>query len=328
MGVTFKVSFRIHHDAALDDDDADSLPPGQAHWWLRKGSDFIKLPRRIKGNEPIDVTIPLEPGGYTLGCGSSRDGIRVSLMVEAGAEPEPAPAPAAKPAKAKTAKAPAPATAATPAPGTAATPAIVVKGKTIVLTGDLDAIDRDAAKLWLEGLGAKVSSSVSKKTNLIIAGREPGPKKLQQAAELGIRVIEEPELLAAFELPSAAPKAIAKGSVPGQKVDLLARFAPTVDVSRLDLKRVEKYVGPAKFRDLGLYENVLWGISVGPQGGTYFVHIDLADKPKFGMLCNCSSKRPCNHSYALVLTAQRHFVPPAAPPEGHAEASRYISFME
>lgn len=323
-----KVNFRITHEPALEPWDVDNLPPGQAHWWLRKGSDFIKLPKRIRGDETIDVTIPLEPGGYTLGCGSPRNGVRISLMVEAGAEPDLAAPEPAKPAP--TAKAKAPATAATPAPATAATPAIDVKGKTIVLTGDLDAMDRDAAKAWLESLGAKVSSSVSKKTNLIIAGREPGPKKLAQAAELGIRVIEEPELVAAFEMPSApvAPKAVAKGSVPGQKVDLLARFAPQVDASRLDLKRVEKYVGPAKFRDLGLYENVLWGISVGPQGGTYFVHIDLADKPKFGMLCNCSSKKPCNHSYALLLTAQRHFVPPAPPPAGHAEASRYVSFME
>jgi hypothetical protein len=189
-------------------------------------------------------------------------------------------------------------------------------------------MDRHVAKAWLEGLGAKVSSSVSKKTTLIIAGREPGPKKLQQAAELGIRVMEESELVAAFELPAAPEPVMAKGSTPGQKPDLLARFIPTVDASKLDLKRVEKYVGPARFRDLGLYENVLWGISVGPQGGQYNVHIDLADRPKFGMMCNCSSKRPCNHSYALVLTAQRHFVPPAPPPDGHAESSRYISFME
>ena len=307
-----KVSFRIHHEAELDDDEAESLPPGQAHWWLRKGSDFIKLPRRIRGSEPIDVTIPLEPGGYTLGCGSTRGGTRVSLMVEAGAEPVPPPEKARKVvAVAKPAKA-----------------AFDVKGQTIVLTGDLDSIDRDAAKVWLEGLGAKVSSSVSKKTTLIIAGREPGPKKLQQAAELGIRVMEEPEMVTLLEVPAEATPVIAKGSVPGQKVDLLARFVPLVDASRLDLKRVEKYVGPAKFRDLGLYENVLWGISVGPQGGTYNVHIDLADKPRFGMMCNCSSNRPCNHSFALLLTAQRHFVPPAPPPDGHADASRYISFME
>lgn len=307
-----KVPYRITHEAGLDDHEAESLPPGQAHWWLRKGSDFIKLPRRIKGNEPIDVEVMLEPGGYTLGCGNPRGGVRVSLMVEAGAEEPPAKPP--NPAKPPSRKA----------------GSIDVKGQTIVLTGDLDAIDRDAAKAWLESLGAKVSSSVSKKTTLIIAGREPGPKKLAQAAELGIRVIEEPELVAAFDIPSGteSPKLIAKGSSPGRPVDLLAKFASTVDASSLDLKRVEKYVGPARFRDLGLYENVLWGISVGPQGGVYNVHIDLADRPRYGMKCNCSSKRPCNHSYALVLTAQRHFVPPAPPPEGHAEAARYISFME
>jgi hypothetical protein len=307
-----KVSFRIHHEPALDPWDCDQLPPGQAHWWLRKGSDFIKLPKRIRGDETIDVTVQLEPGGYTLGCGSTRDGVRISLIVEAGAEaPEPPKPAATKPAKPKT--------------GT-----LEVKGQTIVLTGDLDAMDRDAAKAWLESLGAKVSSSVSKKTTLIIAGREPGPKKLQQAAELGIRVIEEEELVSLIDMPSepAAPRTVAKGTTPGQKPDLLKRFAQSINISEINPKTVEKYVGPQRFRDLGLYENVLWGISVGPQGGTYYVHIDLADKPRFGMKCNCSSRRPCNHSMALVLTAMRHFVPPAPPPEGHAEASRYISFME
>lgn len=303
-----KVPFKITHEAALTDDEADSLPPGQAHWWLRKGSDFIKLPRRIRGSEPIDVEVMLEPGGYTLGCGNPRSGgARVNLIVEASEPAMPAPV-ASKQTKPKTG-------------------ALDVKGMTIVLTGELDAIDRGAAKTWLESLGAKVSSSISKKTTLIIAGREAGPKKLAQAAELGIRVIEEPELVTLFELPAAAP-VIAKGSSPGQRASQLDTFAAQIDKSRLTEKQVEKYVGPAKFRDLGLYENILWGISVGPQGGQYNVYIDIADRPQFGMQCNCSSKRPCNHSMALVITAQRHFVPPAPPPPGHAEASRYVSFME
>lgn len=309
-----KVPFKITHEAALTDYEADSLPPGQAHWWLRKGSDFIKLPQRIRGSERIDVELMLEPGGYTLGCGNPRSGgARVNLMVEASEVAMPAPAPMMVEPK--------------PKPKPKATGALDVKGMTIVLTGELDAIDRDAAKAWLESLGAKVSSSISKKTTLIIAGREAGPKKLQQAAQLGIRVVEEPELVAALDVPSTAP-VIAKGSSPGQRPSPIDTFAAQIDKSRLTEKQVEKYVGPAKFRDLGLYENILWGISVGPQGGQYNVHIDIADRPKFGMQCNCSSKRPCNHSMALVLTAQRHFVPPAPPPPGHAEASRYVSFME
>lgn len=308
-GVAAKVPFKLTHDAALTDEEADALPPGQAHWWLRKGSDFIKLPRRIRGSDAIDVEIMLEPGGYTLGCGNPRTGgVRVNLMVKGDDLPAAAvakPEPAAKPK----------------ASGT-----LDVKGHTIVLTGDLDAIERDAAKTWLEGLGAKVSSSISKKTTMLIVGREPGPKKLSQARELGIRVIEEPELVAALELPQK-PGAIAKGSV-AEKADLVSAFAKQLEGHALNEKSLAKYIGPAKFRDLGLYQNILWGISIGPQGGTYNVHIDLADKPRFGMLCNCSSRKPCNHSMALVITAQNHFVPPAPPPEGHAEASRYVSFME
>ena len=109
---------------------------------------------------------------------------------------------------------------------------------------------------------------------------------------------------------------------------LVARFKAKVDASRLNMKSVDKLVGPDHFRDLGQFENILWGISIGPRGGNYNVHIDLLDRPQFGMHCSCSSKRPCNHSYALVLTAEQHFVPPAPPPDGHAESSRYQGFME
>ena len=59
LGVAPKVSFRIQHDAALDDEEADSLPPGQAHWGLRKGSDFIKLPRRIRAAPPRHATVTI-----------------------------------------------------------------------------------------------------------------------------------------------------------------------------------------------------------------------------------------------------------------------------
>jgi hypothetical protein len=303
-----KVSTTIEHDAALDEDEAAELPPGQAHWWLRRGSDFVKLPQRIRGDQPIKVTLPLEPGGYTLGCGPTRGGVRVTITVEAGAEPAPAKSKARTKTKAKA-------------------NALDVSGKTIVLTGDLDGLERHQAKAWLEGLGAKVSSSVSKKTDLIIAGQEPGPKKLQQAEELGIRVIEEAELRELLEVPNEAPPLPdVKGT--GTGASLLARFKTQVDASGLDLKKVEKLVGPTHFRDLGLHENILWGIAIGVRGGTYWVHIDLADRPKYGMMCNCTWKRPCVHSYALLLTAERHFVPPAPPPEGHADASRYISAWE
>ncbi|MBI0030195.1 NAD-dependent DNA ligase LigA [Gilliamella sp. B14384G15] len=67
-------------------------------------------------------------------------------------------------------------------------------GKTIVLTGTLSVLTRDEAKNKLKQLGAKVTGSVSKNTDLVIAGEAAG-SKLDKAQELGIKVIDEQEML-------------------------------------------------------------------------------------------------------------------------------------
>jgi DNA ligase (NAD+) len=65
-----------------------------------------------------------------------------------------------------------------------------LSGKTVVLTGTLTRMTRDDAKRRLEALGARVSGSVSAKTDLVIAGEKAG-SKLEKAEELGVEVIDE-----------------------------------------------------------------------------------------------------------------------------------------
>ncbi|WP_426398718.1 NAD-dependent DNA ligase LigA [Ralstonia sp. R-29] len=74
----------------------------------------------------------------------------------------------------------------------------VLSGKTVVLTGTLPTLTRDEAKAMLEAAGAKVSGSVSKKTDYVVAGEEAG-SKLAKAEELGVKVLDEAGMLALLQ---------------------------------------------------------------------------------------------------------------------------------
>ena len=80
----------------------------------------------------------------------------------------------------------------------------VFKGKKIVITGDLKLLgDRDPVAGLLKGLGARVTSSVSKNTDIVVMGEKPGPSKLEKVELLisegvDIRLMNELELILAL----------------------------------------------------------------------------------------------------------------------------------
>jgi DNA ligase (NAD+) len=79
-----------------------------------------------------------------------------------------------------------------PAPGTVGP----LAGRTFVITGTLPGMSREEATERIEAAGGKVTNSVSKKTDYLVAGADPGGSKWNKAQEIGTEVIDEPALLA------------------------------------------------------------------------------------------------------------------------------------
>jgi DNA ligase (NAD+) len=70
-----------------------------------------------------------------------------------------------------------------------------LKGQTFVVSGVFETVSRDELKKLIEDNGGKVSSSISSKTNYVIAGENMGPSKRDKATSLGISIISELDFL-------------------------------------------------------------------------------------------------------------------------------------
>lgn len=59
-------------------------------------------------------------------------------------------------------------------------------GKKIVFTGDLRTLSRDSAAMYVSKLGGDVNTSISRKTDIVVIGKNPGPSKMEKVAEINI----------------------------------------------------------------------------------------------------------------------------------------------
>ena len=103
----------------------------------------------------------------------------------------------------------------------------VLQGKVLVLTGALPTMSRDDAKALIEAAGGKVSGSVSKKTDYVVAGSDAG-SKLEAAQKLGVTVLDEAGLKALFLQKSDATNTHAT-----QSENLKIKYASSIEMQKL-----------------------------------------------------------------------------------------------
>jgi DNA ligase (NAD+) len=72
----------------------------------------------------------------------------------------------------------------------------LLRGVTLVVTGTLTGFSREGARVAVEDRGGKVASSVSSKTDAVVAGESPGGAKIQKAQELGVPIVDETAFVA------------------------------------------------------------------------------------------------------------------------------------
>lgn len=71
----------------------------------------------------------------------------------------------------------------------------ILEGKTIVVSGKFEHFSRDGIKQTIEDHGGKVGSSISSKTDFVVAGADMGPSKLEKATKLGIQILSEDDFI-------------------------------------------------------------------------------------------------------------------------------------
>jgi DNA ligase (NAD+) len=91
-----------------------------------------------------------------------------------------------------------------------------LEGTTFVLTGTLPTLSRDEATKMIRRAGGKVTGSVSKKTDYLVAGDSPGTK-LAKAEEVGTEIIDEDRLRKLFDDAGVGEPAPKRGSLPPQR---------------------------------------------------------------------------------------------------------------